>query len=72
MSRVEEVAPGEEVPVEEEEEEEVEEEEEPEEEEEVEDSAPEGKVPGEGTDKEDDEQLGAAGASTNDAPARAP
>ena len=58
--------------MEEEEEEEVEEEEEPEEEEEVEDSAPKGKVPGEGTDKEDDEQSGTAGASTDDAPAWAP
>ena len=58
--------------MEEEEEEEVEEEEEPEEEEEVEDSAPKGKVPGEGTDKEDDEQSGAAGALTANAPARAP
>ena len=60
MSRVEEVAPEEEVPVEEEEAEE------------VEDSAPEGKVPGEGTDKEDDKHLGAAGASADNAPARAP
>ena len=57
---------------EEEEEEEVEEEEEPEEEEEVENSAPEGKVSGEGTDKEDDEQLGTAGASADNAPAWAP
>ena len=56
---------------EEEEEEEVEEEEEPEEEEEVEDSAPEGKVPGEGTDKEEDEQSGTAGALTDDTPTRA-
>ena len=70
----EEVAPEEELPVEEEEEEEeeLEEEEEPEEEEEVEDSAPEGKVPGEGTAKEDDEQLGATGASTDNTPAWAP
>ena len=59
MNRVEEVAPEEEEPVEEEEEE-------------MEDPAPEGKAPGEGTDKEDDEQSGAAGASTDNAPARAP
>ena len=38
----------------------------------MEDSAPEGTVPGEGTDKEDDKQSGAAGALTADAPARAP
>ena len=68
MNRVEEVAPEEEEPVEEEEEEE---EEEPEEEE-VEDPAPEGKVLGEGTDKEDDKQSGTAGALTADAPTRAP